>query len=51
MMTGTSDDELAQFLADADNLDAFIATARVLSLGFEWTGEGFVNKSTHINSQ
>jgi hypothetical protein len=43
-----SGEELAQFLADPDNLSIFLATANILSLGFVWTGKTFVHKSKQI---
>lgn len=37
-----SDQELADFLADPDNLSIFISTATIIALGFKWTGKTFV---------
>lgn len=40
MMTGTSDKELINFLADPDNLNKFIGVAITESLGYELTEDG-----------
>jgi hypothetical protein len=39
-MTGTSDAELINFLADPDNLNKFIGVATTQSLGYGLTDEG-----------
>jgi len=39
-MTGTSDKDLANWLADPDNLDRFIRVAMTISLGFVLTEDG-----------
>jgi hypothetical protein len=39
-MTGTSDLALIQFLADPDNVNAFIGTAVTMSLGYGLTEDG-----------
>ena len=40
MMTGTSDRELIQFLADPDNVKMFIGAAITESLGYSLTEDG-----------
>lgn len=39
-MTGTSDNELVQWLADPDNVQKFIGITLAESLGFELTEDG-----------
>jgi len=39
-MTGTSDNELAQWLADPNNVQKFIGVAVTESLGFSLTEDG-----------
>jgi hypothetical protein len=39
-MTGTSDIELARWMADPDNLDKFIGVAITESLGYSLTEDG-----------
>jgi hypothetical protein len=39
-MTGTSDKEIKQFLADPENVEKFIQVAMTMSLGFVLTEDG-----------